>query len=120
MPETLRQRIREFISQGPKTVREISQEVRLSEKEVLDHLRHISAAGGAKGAGGAGGAKGASGAKGHGRFEIIPSECYSCGFSFAKRKRPGRPGRCPVCKSERISEPRYLINAPEEGRDEPA
>jgi transcriptional regulator len=100
MPETLRQRIREFISQGPRTVREISQEVRLSEKEVLDHLRHIQA--------------------GHGRFEIIPSECYSCGFSFAKRKRPGKPGRCPVCKSERISEPRYVINGPEAGPDAPA
>jgi predicted Zn-ribbon and HTH transcriptional regulator len=115
MPETLRQRIREFISQGPRTVREISQEVRLSEKEVLDHLRHIAAAGGS---GGAGGEKGP--ARGRG-FKIIPSECYSCGFSFAKRKRPGRPGRCPVCKSERISEPRYLIiNAPEAGRDAPA
>jgi predicted Zn-ribbon and HTH transcriptional regulator len=95
-------------------VREISQEVRLSEKEVLDHLRHIAAAGGS---GGAGGAKGA--AKGR-RFEIIPSECFSCGFSFAKRKRPGRPGRCPVCKSERISEPRYVINEPEAGPDAPA
>ncbi|MGC2423409.1 MAG: transcriptional regulator [Nitrospirota bacterium] len=113
MPETLRQRIREFISQGPKTVREISQEVRLSEKEVLDHLRHIAAAGSAGGGTKGTGAKGAGAAKGHGMFRIIPSECHSCGFSFAKRKRPGRPGRCPVCKSERISEPRYVINAPE-------
>lgn len=89
--ETIRRRIREFLESGPRTLRDISQELRISEKEALDHLEHIALA------------------KGAGRLAVEPSECNACGYVFNKRSRLGKPGRCPVCKSESISRPRYYI-----------
>ncbi len=89
--ETVRQRIRELLEFAPRTLRDISQELRISEKEALGHLEHIALA------------------KGPGRLEIEPSECNSCGYVFRKRGKLGKPGRCPVCKGESISRPRYYI-----------
>jgi len=89
--ETTRQAIREFLSGGPRTLRDISQELRISEKDALGHLEHIARA------------------RVHGRLEMEPAECNSCGYVFKKRERLGKPGRCPVCRSESISQPRYYI-----------
>jgi transcriptional regulator len=89
--ETIRQAIREFLMGGPRTLRDISQELRISEKEALGHLEHIARA------------------RGHGRLGMDPAQCNSCGYEFRKRGRLGKPGRCPVCKSESISQPRYYI-----------
>lgn len=33
----------------------------------------------------------------------------SCGFTFRKRERLSTPSRCPVCRSEEITETRYGI-----------
>lgn len=43
------------------------------------------------------------------RLEVEAATCRKCGFVFAKRERPDRPGRCPVCRGESISEPRFSI-----------
>ena len=39
------------------------------------------------------------------RLVTTPPECLACGFSFRKRRRErfSTPGRCPVCRSERIA-----------------
>ncbi|MFQ5585341.1 MAG: transcriptional regulator [Thermodesulfobacteriota bacterium] len=91
MPElTVRQEIYETIKGERLTAREISQAVRVREREVLGHLEHL--------------------AKSHrGHFVVEPPVCHGCGFVFKKRERFGTPGRCPLCKSEGISETRYGI-----------
>ncbi|MFY4727752.1 sigma 54-interacting transcriptional regulator, partial [Nitrospira sp. BLG_2] len=44
------------------------------------------------------------------RFILEPSICLDCGFMFRDRKRLTRPSRCPHCRSEGISAPRYGID----------
>jgi len=90
--ETIRQRIREYLTDGPRTLRQVSQEIRVSEDEALESLEHI-----AKDKGG--------GTKLH----VTPAECHSCGYVFVKRERLKPPSRCPACKSERISHPLYAL-----------
>ena len=88
---TLRKMIAEILENEPLDVREISQRFHLREKEVLDHLQHI-----------------ARSARGK-RFIVEPASCEECGFSFRKRERLSKPSRCPVCRSEQISSPRFQI-----------
>lgn len=38
-----------------------------------------------------------------------PPSCLSCGYVFKDLDSPRRPSRCPKCKSERISNPRFII-----------
>jgi hypothetical protein len=42
-------------------------------------------------------------------LKMDPAACQRCGFSFKKRGRLNAPSRCPLCKSESISPPRYQI-----------
>ncbi|RLF04408.1 MAG: transcriptional regulator [Thermoprotei archaeon] len=42
---------------------------------------------------------------------MVPPTCKSCGYVFKDLKRLRRPSRCPRCKSQRISPPRFLISA---------
>ena len=92
---TLRKKIAEALEGEDLDLREISKLFGIKEKEALDHLMHI--------------AKSV-----HPRHLIAdPASCMQCGFSFKKRTRLNTPGRCPVCKSEQISPPRFKINIPE-------
>ena len=95
--ETIRQRIVELLRGSPLTSREISAEVGVREKEVARHLEHIrqSLHGGKE------------------RLEVEAAACRKCGFAFVKRERLDRPGRCPVCRGESISEPRFSIRGGE-------
>lgn len=40
---------------------------------------------------------------------MVPPVCESCGYVFKNLNKPKRPSRCPRCKSERISPPKFLI-----------
>ncbi|MDY6952552.1 MAG: ArsR family transcriptional regulator [Thermodesulfobacteriota bacterium] len=82
-----------LLSQGEWTARDLSQALRISEKEVSFHLSHVAR----------------SVASQHKRLRMAPSSCLSCGYVFDTRKRFTRPGRCPRCKGERIREPKYRI-----------
>lgn len=86
----MRRLILSLLSRETMTAKEISGAVRVSEKEVLEHLEHIRIAL-------------------RGGLVVTPSLCHGCGFSFRKRERLKTPGRCPVCRSERISEPSFSI-----------
>ncbi len=44
---------------------------------------------------------------GMGRVKMEPARCLACGHSFAKRERVRPPGRCPLCRSEKIEPPRF-------------
>lgn len=100
MNKTVRQMISEVLRGQLLTAKDISREVGIKEKEVLEHLPHVARSLGHKGP--------------HegGREEKLvtePSECLGCGFVFRKRARLKTPGKCPVCRSEEITETRYGI-----------
>jgi predicted Zn-ribbon and HTH transcriptional regulator len=44
-------------------------------------------------------------------FVLEPSECQSCAYVFRDRTRLTRPSRCPRCRSEAITSPRYGITS---------
>ncbi len=88
---TLRQQIAEALEERSLDVKEISHLFRVREKEVLDHLQHIARS------------------KQDKRFKMEPASCLECGFVFKKRTRLNTPGKCPLCKSESISPPRFQI-----------
>ena len=87
-PLTIRQEIAEALARGPLDLRAISQLFRIREREALDHLQHIARSA---------------------RLRMEPAVCQRCGFSFKKRERLNTPSRCPICKSESISPPRYQL-----------
>jgi predicted Zn-ribbon and HTH transcriptional regulator len=91
--ETIRQQIISCLTDGPMNAIEISQHVRIMEKEVYGHLSHIGRSVAAQGK----------------RLVIHPSRCLNCGFIFEKRERFSRPGRCPQCRETRIKRPTYEI-----------
>jgi transcriptional regulator len=91
--ETLRTELRTALSEGRSTSRELSQALGVSEREVLEHLPHLARSLSHTGE----------------RLAIEPSSCLGCGFEFEERTRVKRPGRCPACKSTRISPPRFGI-----------
>ena len=93
--ETLRQRIRALLAGPPASLKEISGEARISEKEVLGHLEHLERSLPHLGC----------------ELAVSPAECGRCGFVFSKRERLKKPGRCPVCRSELIHEPLFSVRA---------
>ena len=92
--QTVRRQLFDLLAAGPHGVRELSQLLHQSEREIYDHLRHLERT--ARGAGR--------------RLVIEPAVCLGCGFVFAHRTRPQPPGHCPQCRGTRIRRPRYLLH----------
>jgi transcriptional regulator len=91
---TVRQKMFALLTEGRQDARSLSQQLGISEKEVVEHLPHLERT-----------------ARNQGRrLTIIASECLSCGFRFQDRKRPKKPGRCPHCRSTHLTMPAYCIN----------
>jgi transcriptional regulator len=86
--ETVRQEMIALLKEESLTAREISEQVGISEKDVLEHLEHVRIAL-------------------HGGLEVTPAQCMGCGFLFRKRDRLKAPGRCPVCRGEHIANPSF-------------
>jgi predicted Zn-ribbon and HTH transcriptional regulator len=77
--------------------------VKLSERQVEEHLTHIAK----------------STARDLSlRFVLEPPSCRDCEFVFRTRQRLTRPSRCPHCRSEAITNPRYSIERRASSRDE--
>lgn len=91
--QTLRQGMIALLKAEECGMREISQALHISEKEVAEHLVHIR--------------RSLSTARQN--LAIRPSECLACGFVFKERRRFSRPGRCPRCRRTRISMPQFSI-----------
>lgn len=87
---SVRQQLIVLLEDGPHTARELSGLVGVSEKDVVAHLEHVRRSTGKK-------------------FTIHPAECLSCGFQFKRRSRLAKPGRCPQCRSTRITPPAFEI-----------
>ncbi|NWF98989.1 MAG: transcriptional regulator [Nitrospirae bacterium] len=93
--ETIRQAILHMIDGMVLSAKEISSQVAIPEKEVYEHLEHI---------------RRTTGSKKECNLKVYPSVCKKCGFEFIKRDKLKKPGKCPVCKSESISEPLFSVN----------
>ncbi len=90
---TVREELREALLDSPATARELSGRVGLREKDVAEHLAHLSRSLGRRGE----------------RLAIAPASCIECGFAFRGRERLTRPGACPRCRSTRIDPPVFRI-----------
>jgi predicted Zn-ribbon and HTH transcriptional regulator len=91
--ETVRRKILSQLRGGPLSARKISSLIGIPEKEVYAHLPHVKKSVGNLGE----------------SLAVTPAECNGCGFVFRKRERPTKPGKCPVCRSESISEPLFAV-----------
>jgi len=90
---TIRQRIADLLRGKELTAREISAQAGIPEREVAEHLRHLEQT------------------LHHAteRLSTLAPHCIACGFVFDARRKHSRPSRCPRCKSERLSAPRFRI-----------
>lgn len=93
---TPRQRIADLLADAKLTSHQLAQLLGIPERHVEDHLMHI--------------VKSIARNKTR-RFILEPSRCQECNFVFRDRKRLTRPSRCPHCRSEGISAPRYGIDS---------
>jgi len=91
--ETIRRNIIALLEGNTLSAREISVDVRISEREVYEHLEHIQR----------------SVLKSGHSFIVDPPACRKCGFVFRKREKLKKPGRCPGCRNESITEPLFSI-----------
>ena len=93
--ETLRRRIATLLREGPLSGREISNELRIPERDVYEHLEHIRK----------------TMNKGEYKLVVLPARCNKCGFVFRKRGRLKKPGKCPLCRSESVEEPVFSVES---------
>jgi hypothetical protein len=90
---TIREKIISLLNDAEMSSREISGQVGIPEKEVIEHLAHIAR----------------SVASQNKKLVIAPAICLRCKFVFENRRRFTRPGRCPQCKKSHIQSPRFRI-----------
>ena len=92
---TVRQDLTLALRAGPATARDLSKAVGASEKDVVDHLVHLTKSLKARGE----------------ELVIMPAECLECGFVFSGREKPARPSRCAKCRGGRLTLPEFVIRA---------
>lgn len=93
--ETSRQRIVEILRREEMGFEELRRELEVPARALEEDLRHVER----------------SLRRGSERLRIDPAACRACGFVFRDRvsKHLHAPSRCPRCRSERISDPRFRI-----------
>lgn len=90
---TIRRQMIELLSENEMTDRDLSQALGIPEKDVYEHLSHISR----------------TLAPMRKKIRITPVRCLTCGYVFSNRKRWSRPGRCPKCKDSHLQRPVYTV-----------
>ena len=91
--KTIRRQIIDLLNNDEMNARELSQSIGIREKEVYEHLPHVSR----------------TVASRRKTLVILPSRCLTCGYVFKDRKRFSAPGRCPSCKNTHLQRPAYMI-----------
>ena len=100
LAQTSRQRLIELLTGTLLSSHQLAQLLGIPERQVEDHLVHIVK----------------TIARDPTRtFLLDPSECQDCAFAFRDRTRLTRPSRCPRCRSEAITSPRYGIREVQAG-----
>lgn len=92
-PATIRQQLQHELENGVMSCRDLSRATHQSEKEVLEHLRHLqlSLRQQAK------------------TLKVEPSVCRKCNYVFEQRSRLTKPGKCPACRHTTIDPPLFSI-----------
>jgi predicted Zn-ribbon and HTH transcriptional regulator len=90
---TVRAELRAILRERLLTAREISARIAIGEKDVAEHLQHLSR----------------SVKPGGERLQIEHAWCHACGFVFRDRERFSKPSRCPRCKEQRLAPARYRV-----------
>ncbi len=92
---TLRQRLVDRLRKDELGFEELRRELDAPARALEEDLRHVER----------------SLKHGSERLRIEPSRCLGCGFTFTDRtgRHLHAPRRCPHCRSERISDPRFRI-----------
>lgn len=93
MEATVRQQIIEKLKARPHTAFELSQMLRVSQRDIENHLKYVEK----------------SAKTQMMKFKIESSMCENCKFDFEDRSRKTKPSRCPKCKCERITPPMFSI-----------
>lgn len=91
---TVRQRIIELLIGTRLSSYQLAQMVGIAERLIEEHLPHV--------------VKTLARDRTR-RFMLEPATCSDCGFVFRDRTKLTRPSRCPTCRSEGITAPRYGI-----------
>jgi transcriptional regulator len=91
---TVRQRMIELLTDARLSSHQLAQLLGIPERQVEEHLPHI--------------VKSLARDRSR-RFVLEPSACSDCGFVFRDRRKLTRPSRCPTCRNEGITAPRYGI-----------
>ena len=92
---TPRQRLIELLAGSRLTAYQLAQRLGIPERQVEDHLAHV--------------VKTLARDRPR-RFVLEPAGCPDCGFVFRDRTKLTRPSRCPGCRGEAITPPRYGID----------
>ena len=98
---SIRSALKQVLSQGPFSARELSARVGISEKEVAGHLEHLARSLRQSGE----------------RLRVEPAECLACGFVFKERARLTKPSKCPRCRGQRLESSRFFIDTIVPGPD---
>ena len=93
MNKTLRQQMMALLAGAEHSAAELAATMGIKEKEVCEHLVHISRSLSAAGR----------------KLNMRPGSCRQCGYVFTDRRRFTRPGRCPRCKSSYLEAPLFQI-----------
>ena len=93
---TVRQRLIELLTETRLSSYQLAQLLGIPERRVEEHLPHVVKS---------------LGRDRSRRFVLDPSACSDCGFVFRDRTKLTRPSRCPNCRSEAITVPRYSIDS---------
>lgn len=91
--ETIRHYIGAVLREHTLSAKEMSVYLRISERDVYDHLDHIRK----------------SLNKSNCHLVVAPAQCEKCGFVFRKRGRLAKPGKCPMCLGNLILPPLFSI-----------
>jgi len=83
----------ELLEKDKMTAKQLADFFRVDMKYVLEDLKHIAQTVKIH----------------HKKLKIDPSVCNVCGYVFKERDKLSRPTKCPKCRSEDITEPRFYI-----------
>jgi len=92
---TPRQRLIELLQGTRLTSHQLAQRLGIPERQVEEHLTHV--------------VKTVARDRAR-RFVLEPAHCSDCDYVFRDRTKLTRPSRCPRCRGEGVTAPRYGID----------
>jgi len=96
--QSSRERLLQVLSTEPQSARVLSRAAGLSEGDVCIHLTHLQ--------------KSLKAQRRH--LVITPASCLDCHFTFHKRERLTRPGKCPICHGTHLRDPQFSLDGASE------